>query len=131
MSYAVDVLRSTLRKLLFSQALLVLTTAVVFLAIKGGYTPLAALFGGAVALLNTAISAHRLYKASDAADGDVRRGMLELYLGAATRFVMTPFLIALGIAALGLDPIALIVGFAAAQLGYLFNNVKTGTIRSS
>ena len=127
MSYAVNVLRVTLRKLLLAQALLVLSTAVGFLAVKGGYTPLAALFGGAVALLNTAISANRLQKASEVAGGDVRRGMLELYLGAATRFVLTPLLIALGIAALSLDPVALIVGFGVAQLGYLFNNVKTGT----
>jgi ATP synthase protein I len=127
MSYAVNVLRATLRKLLLAQALLVLTTAVGFLAAKGGHTPLAALFGGAVALLNTAISAHRLQKASEVAAGDAHQGMLQLYLGAAMRFVLTPLFIALGIAALGLDPIALIVGFAVAQLGYLFNNVKTGT----
>jgi len=131
MSYAASVLRSTARRLLIIQLVLVLATALGFLAAKGGPEMLAALYGGAIALLNTLISAHRLRRASDAAVSDAKRGMMELYIGAILRFIGTPLFVALGILALGLDPIAIIVGFAVAQLAYFFNSSRAPTTNSN
>ena len=125
MSYAVQVLKGTTRKLLLVQSVLILVVATVYLATKGGLPSLAALFGGAIALFNTVISAWHLGRASAAAGTDARRGMFELYIGAVIRFVATPLLVAVGILFLKLDPVAIIAGFAVAQLGYFFNSVRT------
>lgn len=118
MSYAETVLRRTARRLLITQLLLVLITATAYFIAKGLGGSVAALYGGAIALLNTLISANRLRRASDVAARSANRGMMEMYIGAIMRFIATPLFVALGIAALGLDPIAIIVGFAVAQLGY-------------
>lgn len=130
MSFAAQVLRKTVRKLLFFQLSVVLLTAAAYLLAKGGAAALAAGFGGGIALVNTLVSAQRLRKATEAAATDARRGMLELYLGALTRFIGTPALIAVGIVLLELDPVAIIVGFAVAQVAYLLNGVETGTGKS-
>lgn len=124
MSYAAKVLQGTARQVLTTQALLVLAAAVAFLVYGGSAKALAAAFGGGIALLNTLVSAHRLVRASEAAPGNPNRGMLELYIGAVTRFVATPALVAVGIVLLKLDPPAIIVGFVAAQVGYFFNRAR-------
>jgi ATP synthase protein I len=124
MSYAAKVLQGTARRVLTTQALLVLAAAFGFLAYGGVDKALAAAFGGGIALLNTLVSAHRLVRASEAAPDNVNRGMLELYIGAVTRFVATPALVAVGIVLLKLDPPAIIVGFVAAQVGYFFNGAR-------
>lgn len=123
MSYAAEVLRRTLRRLLIVQVLLVLAVAAGFLFTRGGAELLAALFGGGIALLNTLVSAWRLRRASEPGT-DARRSLFELYAGAVIRFVATPALIAIGIVVLSLDPVAIIVGFAVAQLAYFFNSAR-------
>jgi len=123
MSYAAEVLRATLRRLLFVQVVLVLAVAVAFLALKGWPQGVAALFGGGIALFNTLVSAQRLRRASERTN-DPQGSMLELYIGAGIRFVATPALVALGIILLDLDPVAIIVGFAVAQLGFFFNSAR-------
>ncbi len=124
MSYAAKVLQGTLQRLLIVQALLILAAAAVYLATKGWPYALAALFGGGIALLNSLISAQRLRRAAEAVN-DARRSMLELYLGAVTRFVATPALVAVGIVWLRLDPLAIIVGFAVAQLAYFMSSARS------
>ncbi len=125
MSYAAQVLRRTLLRLVTLQLTLTLATGFGFLAYQGANEFWAAIYGGAIALLNTSVSAHRLIRATQAAADDAQRGMMEIYIGAITRFVATPLFVAIGIAALKLDPVALIVGFAVAQLGYMVNNSRT------
>ncbi len=129
MSYAQQVLRGTTRRLLIIQALLVLATAIVYLALKGWQPALAAVFGGVIAVFNMLVSAHRLARASNAAVADMKRGMMELYVGAIIRFVATPALFAAGIVS-GLDPVAIIVGFAVAQVAYFFNSARPHTPNS-
>ncbi len=124
MSHAKKVLRSTLYRLLLAQAGLVVAVAAVYFATRGSWPAVAALFGGGIALLNSFISANRLERASRLG-GDAQRSMMELYIGAVARFVATPVLVAVGIVVLHLDPVAIIVGFAVAQLGYFFNRVRT------
>lgn len=119
MSYAAQVLRAALRRLLFVQLLLVLSVALGYFVIKNGDSALAAGYGGGIALANTIIMAWRVGRTND------RRAFAELYIGAGLRFALTLLLMALGMGLLKLDPLALIVGFAVAQLGYLFNRVST------
>lgn len=131
MSYAAQVLRSTLRRLMIVQALLALAAAIVYGAVLRHGVPGAAatLYGGGIALVSTFISAWRLLRATEVAGASATRGMAELYIGAALRFVSVLALMALGMAVLKLDPLAIIVGFAVAQLAYLFNRVSTDVQR--
>ncbi len=122
MSYAVKVLLGMTRRLLTIQAVLILLVAGIYFALRGWEPALAAVFGGSIALFNTLVSAQRLARASDSATQDLKRGMMELFIGAAIRFVATPALIAVGIVYLDLDPVAIIVGFGVAQVGYFFNS---------
>lgn len=119
MSYAARALRVTLRRLLLVQLLLVLLVALGYFAIKNGDSALAAGYGGGIALANTVVMAWRVSQANN------KYALAELYLGAALRFGLTLLLMGLGMGLLELDPLALILGFAVAQLGYLFNRVST------
>lgn len=117
MSYAARVLRATLRRLLVVQLLLVFPVVLAYAAIKGGHGALAAGYGGGIALINTSIMAWRVGRT------DSKRALAELYIGAGIRFGGTLLLMAVGMGILKLDPLALLIGFAVAQLGYLFNRV--------
>ncbi|MHB1515428.1 MAG: ATP synthase subunit I [Acidiferrobacteraceae bacterium] len=73
-----------------------------------------ALYGGAISLLVAWRLAHSLNAAATGGSGSA-----QLYLGAAERFVLVAVLLALGFAVLKLAPLAVIGGFALAQLGFL------------
>lgn len=126
MHHTSKVLHRTLRRLLLVQGGLVAAVAAGFAVVTGPGAVPAVLFGGAIALFNTLVSAERLHRATAVAGQDPSGGMASLYMGAVIRFVATPALIVVGIAALALDPVAILAGFAVAQLGYLLNNVNTG-----
>jgi ATP synthase protein I len=119
MSYAGRVLRATLRRLLIVQLLLVLLVMLAYAAVKGGGSAWAAGYGGGIALANTMVMAWRVGRAHSS------RALVELYIGAGIRFGLTLFLMAVGMGWLKLDPLALILGFAVAQVGYVFNRVPT------
>ncbi len=125
MTYAAKVLASTARRLVLVQTGLVVLVVLAFFAWKGAFGSVSALYGGGTAILGTLVSAWRLMKATNAAGQDASRGMAELYIGAASRFVLTLVLLGVGMGLLKLDPLGIIVGFAAAQIGYLFNQVHT------
>ena len=124
MSHAVKVLQGSLRRLMLIQGALTLLTALGFYLNHGAMVAIAALFGGAIALFNSLISARQLARASRS--GGANRQMAELYFGAAMRFLATPALVAVGIVALGLDAIAIIVGFAVAQIAFFFGDKRIG-----
>ena len=119
MSYAGRVLRATLRRLLIAQLLLVLLVMLAYAAVKGSGSAWAAGYGGGIALTNTIVMAWRVGRTHS------RRALIELYIGAGIRFGLTLFLMAVGMGWLRLDPLALILGFAVAQVGYVFNRVPT------
>lgn len=125
MSYAAKTLRTTLRRLITTQLSLVLAAVAIYFSLKGWQAAIACLYGGAIALFNTLVSAQRLRRASESAGSDAARGMMELYIGAVIRFVATPALVVVGIVLLKLEPIAIIVGFAVAQLGYFFGSARS------
>jgi ATP synthase protein I len=120
MSYAGRVLRATLRRLLMVQLLLVLLAMLAYAAVKGSGSAWAAGYGGGIALANTIVMAWRVGRSNSSS-----RALVELYIGAGIRFALTLFLMAVGMGWLKLDPLALILGFAIAQVGYLFNRVPT------
>lgn len=125
MSYAAQVLRHTVRRLLTVQVLLTGATGLAFLVLRGQFAAVSAFYGGGIALVSTLLSAWRLLRATEAASASPGRGMVEFYIGAAMRFVSVLVLMAFGMAVLKLEPVAIIAGFAVAQIGYLFNRVST------
>lgn len=109
-----------LRKLLLMQIVLAASAALGMYAFRG--TPAAAeaaLFGGAIALINTLLLARRTLRAAATADKDARWSTLGLFAGVLERFIFTLVAFGVGMGVLRLDPPSLLVGFAVAQLGFV------------
>lgn len=106
---------SGLRNLLVAQLLLV--GAVVVGAYFWGGIPytMAALFGGAIVLMNSLLLGRRMQRAEQL-PGD--RVALAMYAGAVQRFVLAALGFALGMGLLALAPLPMLAAFAAGQLAY-------------
>jgi len=104
-----------------TQLIVSIIVAAVFLT-KGTWDSLAAVYGGLVSICISLLLLRGIQRANDAAITDPGKSMRILYIGAVQRFVVVLALIALGIALLKLSPIALITGFALAQIGYLLGS---------
>lgn len=109
-----------LRRLLLMQIVLAASAALGMYAFRG--TPAAAeaaLFGGAIALINTLLLARRTRRAAATAASNARWSTFVLFAGVLERFVFTLVAFGVGMGVLRLDPPALIVGFAVVQLGFV------------
>lgn len=115
-------MRQNVRRLLLSQIVLTLAAALLMYSWRepSGYTALAAVYGGGMALINSLLLAWRTRRAGEkAVTGEAQLQVLGLMGGMVERFVFTLAAFALGMAVLKLDPPALIAGFACAELGYV------------
>ena len=120
MSYAAEVLRSGIRRVLVVQALVVVSIAIAWgLFGTGGPGALAALYGGGVAMVVTLLLGLRIQLASDVGATDKARGAAALYLGVLERYAVVLIGVGVGMGVLHLEPLPLILGFASAQTGYL------------
>jgi len=119
MSHAAKLLRDEMRRVIIAQGLLVAATAALFGYWQGGTAMLAALYGGAIACLNTLLMARRVGRSAEAARPDQGQGTIHLYLGILQRFGIALAGFALGIGWLQLPPLPQLAAFAAAQFGYL------------
>ena len=117
------------RWVISTQLIISIIIAAVFLT-KGISESVAAMYGGAVSICISLLLLWGFQRANEAARVDPGKSMRILYMGAVQRFVLVIGLIALGIAVLKLDPVAVCVGFAIAQLGYLMGS-RAGGPRSS
>lgn len=114
--------RRAVLSLLAIQAVLTLMIAAGFYVYSGYYpAALAAMYGGAVAIIVSLMLAFRLARAARPG-----AGIAGLYLGAIERFVFVLAATGAGIALIHLDPIALIAGFVGAELAYY---VAAGIVR--
>lgn len=107
------------KRLLAIQAVLVLAGTIAALIYKGQWAALGALYGGSVALGNTALLARRIERVGELAKNNPQRGMYSLFFGVVQRFVFVLVGLGVGLGGLELDPIPLLATFAAAQLAYL------------
>lgn len=121
MSYAADMLRQTVRRVLLVQAVLTLLTGAAFFALLGSLPAFAALYGGAIALIGTWLLGRRVQRTPETPAQGHSGGQLALYAGILPRFIVTLVLLGIGIGGLKLFPIPLITAFAVAQLGFLIN----------
>ncbi|EAR22950.1 ATP synthase subunit I [Nitrococcus mobilis] len=104
------------------QACLVVGIAGGFL-LNGLEAALSALYGGGLALANSALLGRSLRAAGATAQREPKQGVWMLYFGAVQRFLLVLTLFAVGMGVLGLPPLPLIVGFAGAQVAFLIGGI--------
>lgn len=109
-------LQRGIRRVVLSQALLTLMVAIGIWVTHGKFDAVSACYGGGITVLSTWWLGRRVQRA-----GDGTGAQISLYAGAAVRFVTVLVLLGVGIGFLKLAPIPLIIAFAVAQLGFLFN----------
>lgn len=81
---------------------------------------IAAVYGGAVAMINTQLLVWRVNKAAGIAKSNPQRSTYMLYFGAVQRFVFVLVALAVGMGALKLVPPPMLWTFAFAQIAYFF-----------
>lgn len=106
-------MRKALFSLLAIQAIVTLAIATGFFAYSGWWWASGALFGGGTGMAVSGLLALRLIRANRPGIG-----VGHLYLGALERFIFVGAAFAAGIAWLRLEPVALLAGFAGAELAY-------------
>ena len=121
MSYAAAHLRGNLRRVMTAQALIILVLAGSGMLLGGREAAQAAVFGGLITVLNTILLSRRIELLGSSPTGDVKRGLIIFLAGAVQRFVVTLGLLAIGLGPLALQPLPLLVAFAAAYIGYTFS----------
>ncbi|MFO7603991.1 MAG: ATP synthase subunit I [Gammaproteobacteria bacterium] len=94
--------------------------AVLFSLYRGSDFVMALLYGGAVTIVTTLYSGWRLKVATSGDEHGPGLNMTEFYKGALLRFILVIALLALGLGVFRLEPVAVIIGFAITQTGYLF-----------
>ena len=109
------------------QLLLVGLAALVLLVLSGHIQALAVLFGGAMAALNLVLLEWRRYQADSGRALSAGQSLWALYRSAIERFALVLALFALGMGVLQLEPLPLLTGFIAGQLGLFV----TGTRREN
>ena len=114
------VLAQQARKVVGVQLLVSVLVAGCFL-LQGAWESLSALYGGMASVIIALLLRWGVRRASKMALQDPKKSIAILYVGAVQRFVLVLALLVLGIAGLKLNPVAVCVGFAVAQVGYLAN----------
>lgn len=94
-----------------------LVAAAFGLAGGGGWSALSAASGGLTSLCIVWLLRRGVRRASEIALSNQSKSMMILYLGAVQRFVVVLALFALGLGVARLEPLAMFVGFAVAQVG--------------
>jgi ATP synthase protein I len=109
------------RRIVGFQILASVIIAIGFLIGVGAAQGRSALYGGLVAVALTALLSRGVKRAEATSVRDPQKSMVILYIGAVQRFVLALAAFALGLAVLKLEPMAVFIGFAAAQFSYLIN----------
>ncbi|MDH5445458.1 MAG: ATP synthase subunit I [Gammaproteobacteria bacterium] len=121
MAFTIHSLRHAVYRLILVQSVLVVTCVTYFQLKQGHEFALAALYGGAITLITTLLSAWRITVATHIRNGATRQdaipGVAEFYKTAIFRLILTIALLAIGLGGLQLDALTLIMGFVAGTLG--------------
>jgi len=131
-----DSLTLALRKTLQIQAALTGIAAIIALLVESTDFAMALVYGGAVTSIGTGLHAWRLLKIAatgDATDGNIMDGKkddpilsqanagIEVVKGALLKYAAITGLLALGMGYLKLDPLAILIGFSVAYIGFVFS----------
>lgn len=109
-------------RLLFFQGMLVLIAVAVSYHLRETPGSVAAIYGGAVALLNTLLLSRRVSRAAQIAETDPQRGAYSIYFSAVQRFVFVLVALGVGLGAIKLQAEPLLATFGIAQLAYLLGS---------
>jgi len=120
------VMRRVVRRLLIIQIIIIMAVALAYLVVQNNNDFLAAVYGGSITLSGTLLMAWRIHRAGEVASDEQQQGFIEIYLGAIQKFILTMVMMAFGMGYLGLEPLAILICFAATQLSFVFNKVDTG-----
>lgn len=90
-----------------------------FFLVQGEMQARSAFYGGLVSVIATWLLSRGVARAGGVAPENPRTGTWILYISAAVRFVLMLALFGAGLAVLELQPVPMISGFVAAQMGYL------------
>lgn len=122
MALTLHSLRHAVYRLILGQFALVVISVVYYQLKQGTEFSLAALYGGAITLITTLVSAWRIMVATRVSTGATRQdivpGVAEVYKTAVFRLILTIALLAIGLVGLKLQPMALLIGFVAGTLGH-------------
>lgn len=110
----------TLRRILLVQAIFTGVGALTAFLLTASDNVVALLYGGAATMATTLYSGWRLHVATRGNQQGPALNMMEFYKATLLRFILAIALLALGLGYLKLKPLAMIVGFAIAQTGFLF-----------
>jgi ATP synthase protein I len=108
-------------KILAVQLLLTIIVAYVFYLYQGQLAAQSASYGGFIVMFNVWMTARRLQAAAKIAKVAPGQEVKMFYLAAMQRFIFTLSFFILGMGWLLLPPIPMLVAFAVAHLGYVFN----------
>ncbi len=109
-----------MKRLLGIQVVLVLPGLALAWYWYGADGSLSALYGGAIALINTLWLGRKVELAGEMAEEDLQRGIYAIYFNAVQRFVFVLVALGVGLQALKLVPQPLLLTFGVAQLAYFF-----------
>jgi ATP synthase protein I len=112
-------LRTRTRRLVSWQIATGLIVATGYYLARGQWEALSAAYGGALSLIMALLLSLSVALAARTAAREPGQGQMILYGGAALRFVLVLALFAIGLAVIGLAPIAMVAGFAAVQLVFV------------
>ena len=109
--------------MLVLQVLLGMASAAVALLAAGWPAAIAALYGAAVALVNTGLLAWHIRRGGQSSSGDAPREFRAIVSAVAQRLAVVVALIVAGIGIMDQEPIALLAGFIMGQLGQLLSGL--------
>ncbi len=89
-------------------------------------TAIAILFGSLVAMANVVILVWRMNQAEKRNLLEVQKNLHLFYRSSLERFIFVALLLASGMGSLGLNPIAVLVGFALGQLTLIVSQIMHG-----
>ena len=113
-----------IRPVVFAQLMLVALAAGGFFAMSGGFRAGSELFGGAIAMGNLLLLEWRRSRTDSGPVLSASRSIRVLYRSALERMGLVVLLFALGLGVLELEPLALLTGFIAGQVGLVFTGIR-------
>lgn len=111
--------QNDLRRVFMTQSIIVAVVAAVALVMKGGSSASGALFGGGIALANTALLGWHAWRVERGRALSAQHSLQALIRCALERYTAVALLFALGLGVLKLAPGPLLLGFVAALAGLL------------
>jgi ATP synthase protein I len=121
LNYTNSDVASNARRLLLYQLVVGIAIAAGFGFYQTKVHAISAFVGAMISSLSTLMLTRGVMRAEQQAKEQPQAAGGALYFGAAQRFALVLVLFILGLKFLNLDPVAMCVGFAAAQLGFMLS----------